>query len=112
MAATAPRLDRLWPRLDALIDRAGDADLRSHRLEVLAAHRRRADGRHVPSAFVEQERAAALAAITAPLVLDRVAAAYGKPAVLFKGPEVAALYPAPALRSYWDLDLLVADAEE
>ena len=109
---TAPRLDLLWPRLDALIDRAGDADLRSHRLEVLGARRRRANGRPVPAAFVEQERAAAVAAITAPLVLERVAAAYEKPAVLVKGPEVAALYPAPALRNYWDLDLLVGDAEE
>lgn len=109
---TAPRLDLLWPRLDALIDRAGDADLRSHRLEVLGARRRRANGRPVPASFVEQERAAAVAAITAPLVLERVAAAYEKPAVLVKGPEVAALYPAPALRNYWDLDLLVGDAEE
>ena len=73
---------------------------------------RRATGRAVPEDFLEQERAAAVAAITAPLVLERVAAAYDRPAILVKGPEVAALYPDPALRSYWDVDLLVEDAEE
>ena len=112
MAATPSRSDRLWSRLDALIDAASDADLRSHRLEVLAARRRRANGGDAPAEFVEQERAAAVAAITAPLVLERVAEAYGRPAVVFKGPEVAAVYPDRALRSYWDIDLLVEDAED
>ena len=30
--------------------------------------------------------------------------------MLFKGPETAAHYPHPALRRFWDLDLLVPDA--
>ncbi len=45
-------------------------------------------------------------------MLERVAEAYDRPMVLFKGPEVAGLYPAPALRTYWDIDLLVEDPEE
>ncbi len=59
-------------RLDALVHGASDGDVRSHRLEVLAARLRRAAGRDVPEDFLEQERAAAVAAITAPLVLERV----------------------------------------
>jgi hypothetical protein len=102
----------LWRRVDALIDRAPtEDDLRSHRLEVLAARRFRAAGRRVPPDFVEQERRAAIAAMMAPRVLGRVREAYDGPALIFKGPEIAARYPDPALRAYGDLDLLVPDAE-
>ncbi len=103
----------LWEAVDALIDRAPSADdLRSHRLEVLAARRYRTLGRPVPPDFVAQERLAAIALMTAPLVLERVRAAYDGPAMVLKGPEVAARYPDPALRGYGDIDLLVPDAEE
>ena len=111
MAATGSGTD-LWTRLDALIAGAGDSDVRSHRLEVFAARLRRAAGRGVPGDFVEQERAAAVAAITSSVVLERVVSAYDRPAIVVKGPELAALYPDPALRCYWDVDLLVEDAEE
>jgi hypothetical protein len=99
----------LWTGLDRLLDEAADGDVRSHRLEVLAARRRRETGRPVPTDFVEHERLAAMAAITAPVVLARVAAATGEPLVLVKGAEVAARYPDPALRGFWDVDLIAID---
>jgi len=113
LAGTSSGGGGLWEAVDALIDRAPSADdLRSHRLEVLAARRYRALGRSVPEDFVDQERRAAIAALMAPRVLERVRAAYDGPALVFKGPEVAARYPDPALRAYGDIDLLVPDAEE
>jgi hypothetical protein len=104
--------DGLWGAVEALIDRApSDDDLRSHRLEVPAARRLRARGRVVPPDFVEQERRAAIAALMAGRVLEQVRAAYDGPALVFKGPEIAARYPDPALRGYGDIDLLVPDAD-
>jgi hypothetical protein len=101
----------LWEAVDAMIDRApSEDDLRSHRLEVLAAKRFRTLGRPVPPDFAAQERFAAIACLTTPLVLERVREAYDGPAMVVKGPEVAARYPDPALRGYGDIDLLVPDA--
>jgi hypothetical protein len=103
----------LWRRVDALIDRApSEDDLRSHRLEVLAARRFRAVGRPVPEDFAAMERFAAVAFLTAPIVLERVRAAYDGPVIVLKGPEVAARYPDPAMRGFGDLDVLVRSAEE
>jgi hypothetical protein len=102
----------LWEAVDALIDRApSEDDLRSHRLEVLAARRFRTLGRPIPADFAAEERFAAVALLTTPLLLERVRAAYDGPAMVLKGPEVAARYPDPALRGYGDIDLLVPDAE-
>jgi hypothetical protein len=42
--------------------------------------------------------------------LARVGAAYGHPALVLKGPEIAARYPQPTLRPSHDLDLLVEDS--
>jgi hypothetical protein len=110
--STNPGGGDLWEAVDALIDRAAtEDDVRAHRLEVLAARRYRALGRPVPLDFVAQERRAGIAALTAPLVLARVRAAYPDPAIVLKGPEVAARYPDPALRGFGDIDLLVPDAE-
>jgi Uncharacterised nucleotidyltransferase len=103
--------EHLWRKVDELIDRAPtDDDLRSHRLEVLAAKRLRARGAPVPLDFVSQERSAAIVAMSASLILQRVREAYDGPALVLKGPEVAARYPDAALRSYGDVDLLVPDA--
>jgi hypothetical protein len=108
--AGAP-IGELWRNVDELIDRApSEDDLRSHRLEVLAARRFRAVGRSIPVDFVAQERTAAVVEMSAPLVLRRVRAAYDGPTIVLKGPDVAARYPDPALRSYGDIDLLVPDA--
>jgi putative nucleotidyltransferase-like protein len=109
---TNPGGGDLWQAVDRLIDRAAtDDDIRAHRLELLAARRYRACGRSIPPDFITQERLAGLAALTTPLVLERVRAAYDSPAIVLKGPEIAAHYPDPALRGYGDIDLLVADAE-
>lgn len=105
------RDSELWAAVDRLVDRAPSlADLASHRIELFAARRWRARGEPVPEAVVEQERRAAIAALTAPVVLGRVREAYDGTIVPLKGMEVARLYPDSALRLFGDLDVLVDDA--
>lgn len=102
-----------WSRADQLIDRARSvADLQAHRLHLYAAWRWRSLGRPVAGELVELEREAAVVRLAAPAILERIRSAYDGPAVLFKGPEVAARYPTPQLRPYVDLDLLVPAADE
>jgi hypothetical protein len=108
LGVTASADHDLWRRVDALIDRAPtDEDVRSHRLEVLAAPRYRQQQRPVPPDFAAQERFAAIASMTAPVVLERVRQAVDGPIIVIKGPEVAAFYPDIAVRGYGDVDLLV-----
>lgn len=103
----------LWNRVDALVDRAPAlADLRAHRVHLLAARRWRDTGREVPAELVDDERLAAVRVLAAPALLERVRAAYDGPLVLLKGPEVAASYPDPLLRPFVDLDLLVPDGAD
>lgn len=103
----------IWAGVDRLLDRArGPADVVRHRLEPLAARRLRERGLPVPAELVDAERRAAVVALAAPAVLAEVRAACSGPIVVLKGPEAAARYPDPALRSYGDLDLLVPDADE
>lgn len=105
--------DGLWAAVDRLVDSAPTvADIRSHRLELFAARRWRDLGRDIPDDIVQLERASAVVALTVPTLLERIRDAYGGPAILHKGPEVAARYPDPALRLFGDIDLLVTDAEE
>ena len=100
----------VWARVDALIDRApSEHDLQSHRLELLAARRFRQLDRRVPEDFAAAERFSAVALLSVPVVLERMRKAYDGPAIIFKGPEVAAAYADPILRSFGDLDLLVPD---
>lgn len=102
----------LWAAVDRLVERAPSlADLASHRIELFAARKWRAEGKEVPEAVVAQEHRAAIATLTAPVLLRRVREAYDGTIVLIKGSDVAQLYPAPALRLFGDLDLLVDDAE-
>jgi hypothetical protein len=49
--------------------------------------------------------------LATPTALERIRAAYEGDLLLLKGPEVAAIYPDPVLRSYGDLDLLVSDSQ-
>jgi Uncharacterised nucleotidyltransferase len=110
-SSSAAARDGLWSRVDELIDRAPSMDdLRSHRLEPLAAKHFRRLGRPVPDDFTAEARGAAVASLAAPLLLERVHAVYGGPAIVLKGPEVAAAYPDPSLRRYGDVDVLVHDA--
>lgn len=106
------RESELWEAVDRIVDRAPSlADLASHRIELFAARRWRAQGKGVPESVVDQERRAAIATLTAPVLLGRVREAYDGRIVLIKGIDVARLYPDPALRLFGDLDLLVDDAE-
>lgn len=100
-----------WERVEQLADRAPRiADLRFHRLELVAARRLRERGADVPPELGDAERLAAVMSMAAPVVLRRARAAYDGPMALMKGPEIAVRYPDAALRPYRDLDLLVGDA--
>jgi hypothetical protein len=103
--------ERIWERVEDLVDRAaGVEDLREHRLELIAARRWRALGRSVPPEIVHEERLMAIITMTAPLLLEKIRDAVDGPILLLKGPELAARYPDPALRPYGDIDILVPDA--
>ncbi len=103
---------QLWRGVDELIDRAPSIrDLRYHGLQLLAGHRARALGRPVPEGIDCDERIAALAVATAPMLVGRLRELLEGPMVVLKGPEAAALYPPPTLRPFKDIDLMVQDAE-
>jgi Uncharacterised nucleotidyltransferase len=102
----------IWRRVDELIDLApGLPALRAHRIQLLAGRRWRELGREIPEGLRSEEHLATIRDAIAPDLLARVRAATGQPVVLLKGPEIARRYPAPALRHYIDLDLLVPDAD-
>lgn len=102
----------VWTAVDRLVDRAGLADLRAHRLHLLAGRRWRELGWPIPAELKLDERRSLVGALTAPVLLQRVRDACDGPMIVFKGPEVAAHYPDAVLRPYADLDLLVSDACE
>ncbi len=103
----------LWESVDELVDRATRlADLRFHRLHLVAARRYPETGKLVPRDLREAERLAAILTLVAPIVLQKAREAYDRTIVLMKGPEIACRYPQPELRPFRDLDLLVPDAAE
>jgi hypothetical protein len=103
--------DDFWAAAYALVARAPSvADVLAHRLGLLAAAARRAQGLPVPQAFVAQEQLAAVTVVTARALLRRIRAVCDGPLVIVKGPELAAHYPQDTLRVYGDLDLLAPDA--
>ena len=106
---TEPERSWIWPVVDRLLERLDADALRAHALVPLAAERIRSRGGDVPQEFLKEERAAKMANLIAPSVLDRAREAYEGPMMVLKGPEVSALYPGRA-RMLVDLDLLVADA--
>jgi putative nucleotidyltransferase-like protein len=102
----------LWTGVSRLLQQSSSLDdARSHRLEMLAAASSRELGHQISTNLATQARAAAMKALAAPLVLQRVREVCDGPIVLLKGPETAAYYPNPALRPFNDLDVLVPDAE-
>jgi hypothetical protein len=102
------RHDSLWRAVDDLVDRAPTtADLRAHRLHLLAAPRLRALGHAVPDEFAAAERLAAAVTLAAEITLERAREAYDGTLVLMKGLEVAVRYPSPTLRPFRDIDVLV-----
>jgi Uncharacterised nucleotidyltransferase len=102
----------IWAGADRIIDRAPSlADLRSHRLHLLAAKRWRDLGLDVPEELAQEETASAWLVLAAPHVLTHVRNAYDGQLLVMKGPEVAGHYPDPASRLYGDLDILADDPE-
>ena len=105
--------DALWDAVDRLVERAPrPSDLYNHRLEFFGARWLRRKGRPVPPSLVMHERRSAALALSVPAVLEHARAATDVPLLLFKGPEVAARYPDPALRMFRDVDLITPDATE
>ena len=101
----------MWDAVDEIVAQAPDsAALRGHRLELLAARRRRVLGQEVEPELREAERAAAIRAVAVPYLLRCVRTAVGGTLVLMKGPEAAASYRFPECRPFKDLDILTADA--
>ena len=101
----------IWGGVDPLLERGDERALVFHRLESLAAHRLRRLGRVVPEELVESERLGAAFTLAATAHLTRVRAAVDGPLLVFKGPDLAARYPDPALRIARDLDLLAPDPQ-
>jgi hypothetical protein len=108
MNATQP--PGLWRSLDRLLDGAAVDGIRAHKLGPLAAWRLRELGRTVPALLAHDARAAVTAMLVVRSLLERVRASCDGPLVLFKGPEVARLYPGSA-RLFIDVDLLTPAAE-
>ena len=102
--------DRLWSRVDALVDHADAIDgLRAHRLQLLAAAGWEQRGLAVPPELRAERHRAAAMALAAPVLLRRARDAYDGELMLFKGPEAAAAYRDPAGRYFCDLDLFATD---
>ena len=98
----------LWSSVERLLQGAEVEGIRVHKLGALAGRFRRLRGEPVPPALTGDERGAAVAAVIAKPMLQRIRSVCDGPLVLVKGPEVARLYPGQA-RVYGDLDLLVPD---
>jgi hypothetical protein len=107
-----PSPTAIWRAVDDLVDRAPNLRaLRAHRIHLLAARRYREQGLPVDSELEREESLSAVRTTLAPALLARIRDAHGSPIVVFKGPEVAMRYPAPELRGFVDLDLIVADPQ-
>jgi hypothetical protein len=106
-----PSSAALWRAVDRLIDRAASLDdLREHRLELLAARRWRELGRPLPEGLALDEKRSVLRSLAVRPLVTRMREVIDGPIMVLKGPEVAALYPAPAARPFFDVDVLVRDA--
>lgn len=101
----------LWQRVAKLIEGRPPEALAAHGVELLGAWRLRRAGATVPAWLQAHERVVRATALSAPVVLERIRTVVDGPMILFKGPEIAHLYPDHA-RAYGDVDLLVPDARE
>ncbi|HEX6699160.1 MAG TPA: nucleotidyltransferase family protein [Gaiellaceae bacterium] len=100
---------KLWQALERVLDGAEVEGIRAHKLGAVAARLLRQRGRPVPAALAGDERGAAAAVVMARPLLETIRSLCDGPLVLFKGPEVARLYPGSA-RTFGDVDLLAGDA--
>lgn len=107
----SPSQTELWSAVDRLISLSRDvAGLRAHGLHLIAAQTWRQRGQAVPAQVVSEERLSTMAVLTVPTLLTQIRSIVDSPIILIKGPEVASLYPDPALRPFSDLDILVRDS--
>lgn len=100
-----------WAGVARILDRGwGLDDLRAHRLQLLEAARLRERGLPLPPELAEEARRAQLSHLIARTLLERVREVCSGPLLVLKGAEVATWYPAPGLRPFIDVDVLVPDA--
>jgi hypothetical protein len=110
-AGETERVEDVWDAVDSLIDRAPSLeDLREHRLHLLAERRWLQTGKTVPAPLAAEKTLAAALFLPIPSLLSRIAAAWDRPMIILKGPELASRYPDGLLRAAGDIDLLVDDA--
>lgn len=102
--------EALWQAVDELLADAQVEGIRANKLGALAARLRRRAGRPVPPPLAGDERGATVAVTMARPLIEHVRSVSDGPLVLFKGLEVARLYPGLA-RTFGDVDLLAADAD-
>lgn len=101
---------RPWEGAARLLDRARTvADLRAHRLHLLAAARLGVLSTPNASELAADVRRAQFTTLAAQALVTRIRAVCSGPLLVFKGPEAAAYYPAVALRPFNDVDVLVPD---
>ncbi|HEY4347545.1 MAG TPA: nucleotidyltransferase family protein [Gaiellaceae bacterium] len=103
------RRQMLWDAVAGLLATADLDSIVAHRLGSFEAWRRRQLRIPVPARLVREERVAAFGRATAVPLLERIRDACDAPLLLFKGPELARLYPLDT-RPFGDLDLLTTDA--
>jgi hypothetical protein len=96
-----------------LLERApGLEELRAHRLQLLEAQRRRELGVGLPEGLADEAASAVRATLLTRAFLTRVRDVCDGDVLVLKGPDVAATYPAPWLRPYIDVDILVRDVAD
>ena len=98
----------LWEGVDPVIDRAPRLDdLRAHGLHTLAAWRRREQGRPVPEDLVAEDMSSACIRVASVSTLWEIRRPYNGEVMVVMGSHTASFCPAPELRPFVDLDILV-----
>jgi hypothetical protein len=101
--------DALWSGVNRLLDRAPTLDdLRARKLHLLATARWRQLGRQIPDLLLDELFCAGDINSASRNILAQVRAAHQGPMMIMKG-TYRRLLPAPHLRPYKDLDILVDD---
>lgn len=102
-----------WSGVRRILERAPSLDeLRAHRLQLLEAYRRRELGATIPDDLADEAESALRATLLTRALLSRIRELCDGPILVLKGPEVAARYPAPWLRPFLDVDILVSDERD